>query len=137
MALTGWLLDGNVLVALVLDQHAFHRRVKRWLEPLGEPFATCPITQGTLLRLHMKLASDPSPAAAWAVLGRIVADPLHVFWNDGFSYLEVDHSLLQGPRQVTDGWLIELARRRGGRVATLDHGMATLYPGLAHLVAPV
>ena len=134
--MTAWLLDGNMLVALVLEHHEFHARVKRWIEPLRDPFATCAMTQVTLLRLHMKLAADPSPAAAWQVLRRITADALHVFWEDGFSYLEINPKLLHGPKQVTDAWLAELARRRRGKVATLDVAFARLYPKTVEL-APV
>lgn len=129
-----WLLDGSVLVALVLDRHVDHTRVKRWLEPLTESFATCAVTQGTLLRLHMRLAEDQTARAAWSVLRAIVEDPLHEYWNDGFGYTEVEHGLLQGPRQVTDAWLAELAHRHNARVATLDQGFATLYPDRVTLV---
>jgi predicted nucleic acid-binding protein len=66
-----WLLDGNVLVALAIDTHIFHERVRRWFDSLPDSFATCVITEGTLLRLHMKLAEDTSAAAAWAVLEAI------------------------------------------------------------------
>ena len=55
-----WLLDGNVLVAMVIDTHVFHERVRRWFDGLAEPFATCAVTEGTLLRVHMKLAADAS-----------------------------------------------------------------------------
>jgi predicted nucleic acid-binding protein len=40
-----WLLDGNILVALVIDTHVFHERVSRWFDSLSEPFATCAITE--------------------------------------------------------------------------------------------
>src|SRR5713226_8100524 len=55
-----WLFDGNVLVALAIDSHEFHKRAHRWFDPLSESFATCAITEGTLLRLHMRLAADGS-----------------------------------------------------------------------------
>ena len=77
-----WLLDGNVLVALVIDSHEFHRRAHLWFDPLPESFATCAITEGTLLRLHMKFAADGSATAAWAVLEAIQQMSDHVFWND-------------------------------------------------------
>jgi len=127
MPKTTWLLDGNVLIALVLEHHEFHKRVKKWLEPLRDPFATCVITQGALLRLHMKLAADSSAKAAWQILEEIAKDPLHVFWDDGFGYLEVSPQLLHSHRQVTDAWLAELARRRGGKLATLDGSLVALH----------
>jgi len=49
-----WLLDGNVLVALIIDTHEFHHRVERWFDSQSDPFATCAITEGTLLRVHTR-----------------------------------------------------------------------------------
>ena len=44
-----YLLDGNVLVALVIKSHIHHRLAKDWFCQSSEPFATCSVTQGTLL----------------------------------------------------------------------------------------
>jgi uncharacterized protein len=90
-----WLLDGNVLVALAIDTHEFHERVQRWFDSQSESFATCAITEGTLLRVHMQLAEDQSAAAAWSVLEAIHAMPDHVFWADGFSYREVAKAVVE------------------------------------------
>jgi len=129
-----WLLDGNVLVALAIDTHEFHGRVQRWFDSQSEPFATCAITEGTLLRVHMQLAEDRSAAAAWSVLEAIHAMPDHVFWDDGFTYSEVAFAGLFGPRQVTDAWLAELARRHNERLATLDVPLAALHADVALLI---
>ncbi|HUF61511.1 MAG TPA: hypothetical protein VMN36_05500 [Verrucomicrobiales bacterium] len=106
-----WLLDGNVLVATVLAGHPYHRRVRRWrIANRGDVIATCPVTEGTLLRLHMQFARDKSAAAAfWAALQSLHDHPSHQFWGDGMSYLEVPHLRLTGHRQVTDSWLVALA----------------------------
>ena len=114
-----WLLDGNLLVALAIDTHEFHDRVQRWFDSQVEPFATCAITEGTLLRVHMKVAQDSSAAAAWNVLNAIHNMPDHVFWNEGFSYREVGFTSLAGSKQVTDAWLAELSRRHRAQLATL------------------
>jgi|SRR6267142_3546101 len=129
-----WLLDGNVLVALAIDTHVFHERVRQWFDSLSEPFATCAITEGTLLRVHMKLAQDTSAAAAWSVLEAIHQMPDHVFWNDGFSYREVAHSGLTGLTQVTDAWLAELARRHEAQLATLDVSLVPMHPNVGFLI---
>lgn len=129
-----WLLDGNVLVALAIDTHEFHDRVRNWFDSESEQFATCAITEGTLLRLHMTMAADNSAAAAWSVLDAIHAMPDHVFWDDGFSYREVKFAGLTGVKQVTDAWLADLARRHGAQIATLDNGLAILHSGVAFLV---
>ena len=119
------LLDGNILTAFVIDTHVHHQRVKHWFGTLSEEFATCVITQGTLLRLHMQLASDTSASAAWAALDRVRNHPRHIFWPETFGYEEVQMTRVRGHRQVTDAWLAEFARRRGGKLATMDHGLAT------------
>lgn len=129
-----WLLDGNVLVALAIDTHEFHERVQLWFDQQSEPFATCTITEGTLLRLHMALAADQSAAAAWAALEAIHAMPDHVFWDDGFSYREVTFAGLVGAKQVTDAWLAELARRHNEQLATLDAPLAALHADVAVLI---
>ena len=130
-----WLADGNVLVALLLETHIHHERAHRWLSELEEDrFATCPTTQGTLLRVHMRLSTEGSAAATWKALHAVSRHPAHEWWNDSLDYLEVPHRNLQGHRQVTDAWLAELARRRGGRVATLESGFATLHADVAVLL---
>ena len=129
-----WLLDGNLLVAMAIDSHEHHRRVMHWFDRERAAFATCLITQGTLLRVHMSVAADPSPAAAWRALKALVAHPDHVYWPDAFGYLEVRHHGLQGSKQVTDAWLAEVARRRGGKVATLDVTFAGFEPEVVRLV---
>lgn len=129
-----WLLDGNVLVALAIDTHEFHQRVQRWFDSQSETFATCAITEGTLLRVHMTLAEDRSAAAAWSVLEAIHAMPDHVFWDDGFSYQEVSAGGVVGSKQVTDAWLAELARRHNAQLATLDVPLAALHADVAMLI---
>ncbi len=130
-----WLLDGSVLVAMSLPNHPHHDRTHRWLAGIpSDTIATCPITEGTLLRLHMQYARDKSPAAAWTALASLHAHPRHVFWADGFSYTDICPVRLTSHRQITDTWLVELARRQGGKLATLDEGLAVLWPEVAVLV---
>jgi toxin-antitoxin system PIN domain toxin len=129
-----WLLDGNVLVALTIDTHEFHERVERWFDSQSEPFATCAVTEGTLLRVHMKVAADSSAAGAWSVLEAIHRMPDHVFLNDGFSYREVPFVGLVGLKQVTDAWLAELARRHKARLATLDAALVAWHSDVGFLV---
>jgi toxin-antitoxin system PIN domain toxin len=134
--MTTWLLDGNVLVALRIDSHVHHDRAHRWFATLGDEdrFATTILTQGTLLRVHMKAAVDTSAAAAWQAMMDLSAHPKHEWWNDALSFLDVPHRHLQGATQVSDAWLAELARRRNGRLATLDSGLVALHGDVAFLV---
>ncbi len=128
-----WLLDSNVLVAMTIEDHVHRQRCLRWFQDVTR-FATCPVTEGTLLRIHMQQAQDASPAAAWRTLAAWRDHPRHVFWPDNFSYSEIDPTRLTGHWQITDSWLVELARRKGGKLATLDLALSVLWPESAVLI---
>ncbi len=130
------LLDGNVLKALVIDTHIHHERAHRWFgsRKKTDLFATCAITQGTLLRLHMQTAKDRSAAAAWAALALIEAHPRHVWWEVAFPYSKVPHSGLQGAAQVTDAWLVEAAGVKNAKLATMDTPLAARHHGVVELI---
>ena len=131
--MTTYLLDGNVLVAMAIWDHVHRARCLRWFRGIGR-FATCPVTEGTLLRVHMMMAADGSAAAAWRTLEAYRSHPKHQWWPSGFSYLEIDPTRLTGHRQVTDAWLAELACRNGGKLATLDESLAALWPDATCLI---
>ena len=122
-----WLLDGNVLLALAIRSHEFHEPAHRWFAE-GRKFATCPSTQGTLLRLHPRLTGEPSLRVAWRSLETFVTHPSHAFWPDEVSYFDVPHQGLQGGGQVTDAYLAALARHHKGKVATFDKAFCLLHP---------
>jgi uncharacterized protein len=81
------LLDANVLIALLVDDHVHHSAAETWFAGLTEGFATCPVTQGSLLRLLIR-EGQPT-AAAQAVLSGTTADQRHEFWPGDISYTEV------------------------------------------------
>jgi toxin-antitoxin system PIN domain toxin len=126
------LLDVNVLVALVADTHVHHAEARRWFRQGGGPFATCPITQGGLIRF---LVREGQPAAgARATVGSLAAHPRHLFWPDDLSFADATLSGVVGHRQVTDAYLAELARAHEGKVATFDQGFAAAFPAAVELV---
>jgi toxin-antitoxin system PIN domain toxin len=127
--MTTYLLDGNVLVALVVHDHVHHEEAARWFGEARRTFATCPITQGTLLRLLMQQGVSGGDAAG--VLRRLTDHPAHEFWPDGLGYGEVDLASLLGHRQVTDAYLAQLARSHAGRLATLDKGLVEAHADVA------
>ena len=99
---------------------------------VDDTFATCPITQGSLVRYLIRVGYDA--AAAKSLLGRITALPDHVFWPDSVTYEEVRMAGVVGHRQVTDAYLAQLARENGGRLATFDEGLAAVHGDLAELI---
>lgn len=129
-----WLLDGNVLVALGIQEHVHHEQALSWFDQQAAPFATCNTTQGTFLRVFMIHAPHPNATIAWNALKHICSHPDHRFWDDSFSYLDIEPKFITGHRQITDAWLAELARRRNGRLATLDAALAKQHQDIATLI---
>ena len=126
------LLDSNVLMALGTRSHVHNPAAERWLSRHRDAIATCPITQGALVRAIMR---EGKPAGvAMAVLESIVRHERHEFWPDDIDYLAVGMGNVLGHRQVTDAYLAELARRKGGRIATLDRGFVAVHADVAELV---
>ena len=69
-----WLLRGNILVAAMIPDHPHYDRVHRWLATVrGDGLAISPVSEGTLLRMHMHCALDKSTSAAWVALASIHA----------------------------------------------------------------
>ena len=126
------LLDGNILIALAVRGHVHAPRVRPWFAAFEDTFATCPITQGTLVRYLMRQENDMVTASA--VLASITGLPNHVFWPDHIGYGEVRWQGVVGHKQVTDAYLAELARANGGRLATFDGGLAALHRDVADLI---
>jgi uncharacterized protein len=128
------LLDGNVLVALVSSAHVHHGAAQRWFSSHEGLFATCPITQGSLLRLLIQLA-DATPQVAVDVLAQLSAHPRHRFWPDALQYTQIDWQGVLGHRQVTDAYLAALARHQKGQLVTFDKGLAALHADVAVALA--
>jgi toxin-antitoxin system PIN domain toxin len=122
-----YLLDSNVLIALSTPDHTAHQTAIAWFRT-DQAFATCPITQGALLRFHLRWAVPPSVYAAKELLRRIYALPSHHFWPDDVSYLQIPEAGVMGYRQLTDAYLVSLAAAHGGRLATLDEALAAVHP---------
>jgi len=124
------LLDSNVLVALVSSTHIHHHAAQKWFAASDEPFATCPITQGTLLRLLMQIGELTSDTAL-AVLAGVAAHARHRFWPDSLGYADISWRGVLGHRQVTDAYLAGLARHHGGRLVSFDAGLVALHTDVA------
>lgn len=120
-----YLADGNVLVALTVVDHVHHAIALTWFEEDGPDLATCPTTEGALLRFLIR--EGQVAVDAMAVLGTIRSQQWHTFWPDEIPYEPAHLVGVIGHRQVTDAYLVALARHHGGRVVTLDRGLAALH----------
>ncbi len=135
-----FLLDVNVLLALAWPNHVHHAPARSWFHRRGRHgWSTCPMTQCGFVRISSNPSIIPdavSPAVALAVLKQMVAHPGHHFWADEVSMGDPDFSfpsLLAGHRQVTDGYLLALAIRHNGVLATFDSGVRELNPDGRHV----
>lgn len=121
-----FLLDVNVLLALLDPLHSHHPRAHAWFSGADTHWATCALTENAALRIMSHPGyTNPlaSPAEAAGLLGELCALSGHRFWS-------CDLSLLAGPvvlrdrllhhGLVTDTYLLALAVRHGGRLATFD-----------------
>lgn len=126
------LADGNALIALIVTDHVHHEAAIEWFERDEPRLATCPITEGTLLRFLLR--EGRSAVDAIAALDAIRSQDWHVFWPDALAYDAAHLTGVIGHRQVTDAYLVALARHNAATVATFDKGLAALHPGHVDLL---
>jgi toxin-antitoxin system PIN domain toxin len=134
------LLDVNLLMALLWENHEHHSKVRSWFKGVSS-FATCPVAQLGFARVssHPLLGYGMTPDAAFGVLRQFLADPRHQFMPDDLSCTDrvVRTELMAGANQITDRYLVALARQHGFSLATLDEPLARSFvnePSLVELV---
>jgi toxin-antitoxin system PIN domain toxin len=127
------LLDVNVLVALFIPDHVHHEIAHDWFaDNQSKGWATCPITESGFVRVlsnpsfgpgSPKESVPPRPSDLVARLRKFTAGREHVFWPDAVSLTDTtlfDPAYIRGHRQITDVYLLGLAKKMGGLLATLD-----------------
>jgi uncharacterized protein len=121
------LLDVNVLIALLDDAHVFSRRANEWLDAEPRRIATCPIVENGVVRILSAPAYSATHRTTPGQVAeglRAIADAVdHAFWPDDVSVLDeqaIDFTRLHGHRQITDAYLLALAVKHGGALATFD-----------------
>ena len=125
------LLDVNVLIALVDGQHINHEAAHDWFgSNARQGWRTCPLTENGLVRIisHSKYPNGVASAALGLdLLRRLTELPGHSFWPDDVSLVDsrlfdVQHLLTSS--QITDAYLLGLAVKNGGRLATFDRRLS-------------
>jgi toxin-antitoxin system PIN domain toxin len=122
-----FLLDANVLIALLDPQHMHHDPAHAWFDhDEGLEWATCPLTENAVVRI-ISQSSYPnpvdSPASAIGMLRELCGLRKHQFWPDSVSLLDpevVEATTVLSHARITDLYLLALAIRRGGSLATFD-----------------
>ena len=114
-----YLLDVNVLIAAIWTTHSQHLKVDAWLQ--GKNVALCPISEIGFLRIstHKKAL-----AASMADSNRLLDD---FYQNVNPEFVAADasaHGLKATTSDdVTDAYLVNLARNHSMKLATLDTGI--------------
>lgn len=131
-----YLLDVNVLIALAWPSHVHHGPAHRWFAQARQAgWATCPTTQCGFVRISSNpsiIAEAVSPRHAVELLRRMASLSGHRFWPDDLPLADAPAfrgGHVQGHRQITDAYLLGLAARNDGRLATLDARLVTLAVG--------
>ena len=115
-----YLLDVNILLASVWRSHAQHSKVSAWLDrQVG--FATCPIAQLGFLRVSLSPGYRAAPEDALTALGDLTSRKGSLFIADDLRPDRVP--VVASHSDVTDAYLVALAKAHGLRLATLDEGL--------------
>jgi uncharacterized protein len=124
------LLDVNVLVALLVPEHQHHTLALTWFssEAATGGWATYAVTELGVIRVCAPLPGGTWPPEATGdrllLLTRSNRD--YVWWADTVSPAVLSEvRSAASAKQVTDRYLLGLARRNVGRVVTFDRALAT------------
>ena len=127
------LLDINILTALLWPAHEHHEVAHAWFRGRGNaPWATCSLTQLGFVRIvsNPSFSRDAlSSVEALALLAKNLAHPGHEFCAESLQVptaVKGMETRLQGYKQLTDAYLLAVAHRRKGVLATFDRGVRTL-----------
>ena len=124
------LLDVSVLVALFDATHVHHENAHDWFEDQRrEGWATCPVTENGFVRISTGPAFKNPPYRAVEVVAHfntLRREGGHHFWPDSISLADekiFDPAYIGGHKQLTDIYLLGLAKVSGGALATFDRSI--------------
>jgi uncharacterized protein len=125
------LLDVNVIIALQDPDHAFHERAHAWWAANEKGgWASCPLTENGVVRIMSNPNySEKARFTPGDLIGRLrlfARQSNHEFWLDDISLRDEKYfttERIHGSRQLTGLYLLALAAKNRGRLATFDHGI--------------
>ena len=128
-----FLLDVNVLIAMLDEDHVDYARAVEWFGNEGRSsWATCPITQNGAVRI-LGHPSYPGGHGDCSLVARTLSSfcdlPGHIFWPDDLDLLNSPHILIDSlpkSRHLTDTYLLALAASQNGMLATFDRKLSAL-----------
>jgi toxin-antitoxin system PIN domain toxin len=118
------LLDVNVLLALAWPNHQHHPHAHAWFAThAGKGWATCALTQLGFIRLSSNpsfTSNAVSPRNAALLLSKWTVHPAHRFLESPSAEDPSIYASALGHQQVSDAYLVEIARQNKGCFVTLD-----------------
>jgi uncharacterized protein len=126
------LLDVNVVIALLDPDHAFHERAHVWWAAQAKSgWASCPIVENGVVRImsHPGYSQGArfTPGDLISRLRTFATQSNHEFWPDDVSLRDAalfTVERIHSSRQLTDLYLLALASKHAGRLATFDQGIS-------------
>lgn len=122
-----YLLDVNALLALAHQDHADHEKASVWYKDTAgaaSAFLTCPITELGFLRVSMQAGLSRNLDAAQDTLsGMKKSSRIPFGFVPDSVAIEKLPPYVRTPAQLTDGYLLQLAKANGAKLATLDAGI--------------
>lgn len=125
-----YLLDVNVLLARLTQDHIHHKLATEWLNTSDLRWANCAFTEAGFLRIAT------APAFGRIALREATLILAELARHPGYRYLPITAdwqtltkpfaSRLYGTRQVTDAYLLGIAVQEGYVLATFDKAMLHL-----------
>ena len=132
MASRRFLLDVNVLVALVDEAHISHKRVTSWFDASGkESWGVCPFTEAGFVRVvtNPKYTRPFTMEEALDVLREVKEHRGYRFWPVSISWdaaVAPFSERIFGHQQVTDAYMLGLAVSQDIVLVTQDKAMRVL-----------
>ena len=130
MSKAGYLLDVNLLLALLSPDHIHYKPARKWLLSIKQPWGTCSFSEAGYLRLATSpRAGGHTLQVAAATLESLIRHPKFRFWpiTKGWSAVTAAISdRVYGHQQITDAYLLGLAIQANGTLVTLDKGLRHL-----------
>jgi uncharacterized protein len=105
------LMDVNVLIARLFEDHEHHSAARRWFDTPGLQWALCPWTEAGFLRYATR-PGRISMGEATGILNSLKQQPgchYHPVTRDWQTLTKPFFNRLHGHNQVTDAWLLGLA----------------------------
>jgi uncharacterized protein len=125
------LLDVNLIIALLDPDHTLHERAHEWWAAHSKSgWASCPISENGVVRIMTNPGySKQVRFSSLDLIGRLqtfASQTDHSFWPDDISLRDEKvfaAERILASRQLTHLYLLALAVKHGGRLATFDQSI--------------